>query len=68
MLKIEKVLVQLGNATKVHTANQFEIKGRLRTTLGCGSKSIRGMRVLDFEAQLDRFEFCEKCEARGGGQ
>ena len=59
----EKVLVQVGNATKLHRAQRFEIKGRLITTLGCGTKSLRGSSVVEI-TDTSRFDFCEKCEAR----
>jgi hypothetical protein len=67
MITREKVIVQVGNATKLHYAFQFELRGVLRTALGCGTKSIRGLRIVEI-ADTSRFEVCEKCEARGGGQ
>ena len=60
---LEKVLVQIGNATKLHWAQRVEIKGRLITFVGCGTKSVRGRSVVEI-TDTSRFEFCEKCEAR----
>jgi hypothetical protein len=59
----EKITVQVGNATKLHFAKQFELRGRIITTLGCGSKSLSGLRVVE-TTQIDRFGYCEKCLSR----
>jgi hypothetical protein len=59
----EQVLVQVGNATKLHRAIRLEVRGRLITVVNCGTKSLRGKSVLEV-ADTSRFVFCEKCEER----
>jgi hypothetical protein len=64
-MKIEKVTVQLGNGSKVHVAQRWERNGHLITAISCGSKSVRGLTVLELAGQEDRFDYCDKCDARG---
>jgi hypothetical protein len=60
---LNKVTVQIGNATMLHLGKSFEVRGRLVTVVECGTKSIRGLRVVEI-ADTSRFEICERCEAR----
>jgi hypothetical protein len=60
---LEKVKVQIGNATMLHFGKRFELRGRLVTVVECGTKSLRGVTVVEI-ADTSRFEICEKCEAR----
>ena len=60
---LEKVKVQIGNATMLHTGKRFELRGRLVTVVECGTKSIRGLTIIEI-ADTSRFEICERCEAR----
>lgn len=59
---VKKVIVQVGNATKLHYAVQFVNKrGFTITSLGCGAKSIRGLRAVEISADSGRFDYCERC-------
>jgi hypothetical protein len=60
----EKVLVQVGNASKIHFAIQFELRGRMITSLGCGAKSLRGLTTVQTATSSETFDYCEKCLSR----
>jgi hypothetical protein len=60
---LNKVKVQIGNGTMLHLGKSFELRGRLVTVVECGTKSIRGLTVIELD-DTSRFEICERCEAR----
>ena len=60
---LEQVKVQIGNATMLHLGKRFELRGRLVTVVECGTKSVRGLTVIEID-DTSRFAICERCEAR----
>ena len=60
---LEQVKVQIGNATMLHIGKRFELRGRLVTVVECGTKSLRGLTVIEID-DTSRFEICARCEAR----